>query len=87
MAGVTAADFEKVALRIRAGKWRENSQAKSWVGLAVAEALDLDPKKGPDHAKIRAMLKAWIEAKLLVVVEGLDEKGMARKFVEVAEKA
>ena len=42
LAGMTGADFEKAAAKIRSGKWRENTQAKDWVGKAVAEALDLN---------------------------------------------
>ena len=87
MAGITGADFEKVASEIRTGKWRENSQAKEWAGLAVAKALNLDAANKTDRARIGAMLKVWLAAKLLVVVDGFDEKSMPKKFVEVAEKA
>ena len=42
MAGMTAADFDKVAEVIRTDQWRANAQAKKWVGHAVAQALNLN---------------------------------------------
>jgi hypothetical protein len=85
MAGMTAADFDKVAAAIRAGKWRESSQAKAWVGRAVADALRLNADNKKDKAKIIAMLKVWFEAGSLIKVEGDDENRIKRTFVEVKE--
>lgn len=87
MAGVTGADFDKVAAVIRAGKWRENPQASKWVGKAVAEALDLNADNKADKAKIVGMLKVWRAAGSLVVVDAQDEKREIRKFIEVKEDA
>jgi hypothetical protein len=86
LAGMTGADFDKVAASIRAGKWRESPQALKWAGRAVAEALDLNADNRADKAKILAMLKVWLAAGSLVVVEGKDEKREIRKFVEVKEE-
>jgi hypothetical protein len=87
LAGLTGADFEKAATAIRGGKWRENVQAKDWVGKAVAEALDLNIEAKADKARISAMLKAWLAVGSLIIVEGQDEKRETRKFVEVGEEA
>jgi hypothetical protein len=87
LAGMTGADFDKAAAKIRAGKWRENAQAKDWVGKAVAEALDLNIEKKSERAKVNGMLKAWLSAGSLVVIDGEDEKRMPRKFIEVKEDA
>jgi hypothetical protein len=86
MAGITDADFAKVAAAIKAGQWRENAQAKNWVGHAIAETLGLDTADKADRARIGGMLKAWLAAGALTVVEGFDEKRMAKKFVQVAEE-
>jgi hypothetical protein len=86
LAGMSGADFDKVAATIRAGKWRESPQASKWAGRAVAEALDLNADNKADKAKILAMLKVWLAAGSLVVVEGKDEKREIRKFVEVKEE-
>ena len=87
LAGMTGADFDKVAAVIRAGKWREHPQAKDWVGRAVAEALDLNSDNKADRAKIIAMLKVWLSAGSLAVVVGEDGKRMPRNFIEVREAA
>jgi hypothetical protein len=39
------------------------------------------------RAKITAILKTWIANEMLVVVDGLDEKSMPRKFIEVGKWA
>ena len=87
LAGVTGADFDKVAAVIRRGQWRENVQAAAWVGKAVAEALDLDASNKADKAKITGILAVWRAAGSLVVVEHQDEKRELKKFVEVREDA
>ena len=85
LAGMTGADFDRVAAVIRGGNWRENVQASAWVGKAVAEALDLDANNKADRAKITAMLNVWRSAGSLVVVERQDEKREMKKFIEVGD--
>lgn len=87
LAGMTGADFDKVAEVIKAGRYRENVQANAWVGKAVAEALEMDANNKADQAKIKGMLAVWRAAGSLVVVERQDEKRELRKFVEVREEA
>ena len=84
LSGVTGADFERAATIIRSGRWRENAQANDWVGKAVAKALSLDLGRKQDRAKVSGLVKIWIDAGSLVVVDGSDEKRNPRKFVEVA---
>ena len=86
LAGMTGQDFERVAAVIRRGKWRENVQAKAWVGRAVAEALGLDASNKAHRAKIVGMLKMWLAAGSLIVVEGQDENREVKKFIEVREE-
>jgi hypothetical protein len=86
-AGMTAADYDKVAAVIRGGKWKANVQAKNWVGYAVAEALGLDAKDPDDKAKIKAALKMYLKAGTLVEVERNDSERREKKtFIEVPEK-
>lgn len=85
LAGMTGADFDKVAAVIRRGNWRENVQATAWVGKAVAEALELDAGNKADRAKISAMLNVWRASGALRVVERQDEKREVKKFIEVRE--
>jgi hypothetical protein len=85
LAGLTGDDFDRVAAAIRGGKWRESSQAKAWVGKAVAQALDLDVDNRADKAKIVGMIKVWRSTGSLIVVEGKDDNRVTKKFVEVRE--
>ena len=73
LAGMTGADFDKVAAVIRSGKWRADFRAKAWVGHAVAKALGLDAASKSDRAKISGMLGIWIAAGSLIVVERPDD--------------
>ena len=85
LADVTGADFDKAARAIRGGKWRENVQAKDWVGRAIGEALGLNLDCKADKSKVVGILKAWLASGSLIVVEGKDEKRETKKFVEVRE--
>jgi hypothetical protein len=85
LAGITGPDFERAAAKIRSGKWRENAQAKNWVGKAVAEALNRNIESKAERARVSGLIKAWLSAGSLVIVDGEDEKRMPRKFVEVRE--
>lgn len=86
LAGITGASFDKVAAVIRSGRWRENSQAAAWVGHAVAKALELNIENKADKARIIGMLKAWLAAGSLVVVEGKDESRIVKKYIGVREQ-
>jgi hypothetical protein len=85
--GVSVADLRAVQKAIEAGRWRENAQAKDWVGNVVANVLGLDLQKKADKAKIAAMLKTWITNGALTVVTGHDEKRRPKSFVEVGKVA
>ena len=84
-AGMTAADYDKVAAKIRGGKWKESIQAKdNWVGHAIAEALGLDLDNPAHKAKVKAALRMYLEAGTLVVVKRKDEdQRRLKNFVEV----
>lgn len=81
--GVTVAALRSVQVRIAAGRWRENSQAKEWAGHAVAKVLDLDASDKAHKARIAGLLKTWIQNGMFAVVEGFDEKREKRSYIEV----
>ncbi|KYK50080.1 hypothetical protein A1D31_22475 [Bradyrhizobium liaoningense] len=85
MAGITGIDFEKVALAIRASDWRKDSRSTEWVGKAVAKALGLDTDDKFDRVKIIGLIKSWLAAGSLVVVDGFDEQRRPREFVQVCD--
>ncbi|WP_084799951.1 AAA family ATPase [Bradyrhizobium sp. Ai1a-2] len=82
--GVTGADFDNAAREIRPGNWKENIQAKDWVGKPIAKALKLNLTVKADKAKVRGLIDAWVKAGSLVVVEEKDpERRERKKFVRV----
>lgn len=83
--GITGADFEKVSRVIHGGKWRDNSQSPGWVGYAVAQALDMNADDKSDKSKIKGMIAMWRKAGSLIAVDGKDDKGKNRKFIEVRD--
>ncbi|WP_407146348.1 AAA family ATPase [Bradyrhizobium sp. ORS 86] len=84
--GISGADFEAAAQSIRAGRWREDPQAKDWVGWPIAKVLGLDLHGNKaDKAKVAGLIKIWITAGNLTVVKELDEKRMPRKYVQVTD--
>jgi hypothetical protein len=89
LSGVTAEDFVTVAAVIKTGNWRADIQSKNWVGRAVARGLelDLDDKQTGKQAKerVKALLRYWIGAGSLMVVEGETPKREKKQFVVVNE--
>lgn len=85
--GVTGRNVEAVFDKIRTGRWRESHQARDWVGLAVSQVMNIDYSTKTGKARIREMVKAWIASGALVIVDGKDEKGVTRPYIEVSEAA
>jgi hypothetical protein len=65
------------------GPWRKDVQAKNWVGIPIAQALNLDLDADTDLATVKGALKLWIDGKRFRVVERDDEHRKKRQFVEV----
>ena len=85
--GVTVSDLRAAQDCVAKGRWRENAQAKDWVGHAIAAAMHLDAGEKKDKAKIIRLLKTWIATGMFVVVEGEDDSRKKRSFVEVGQWA
>jgi len=84
--GVTTNHLHRVQCAVDAGSWKESSQAKDWVGRAVASVMGLSAEKEDkaDRARINALLRAWIGNGALRVVEKRDDgRREEKKFVEV----
>jgi len=80
--GVTGDDFETAARAIRAGNWKESIQAKDWVGIPIAKALDLKLTVKAEKAKVRGLIEIWVKAGSLVVVQEKDPaRREMKKFV------
>lgn len=61
---------------------RENAQAKDWAGHIVAEVLCLDLAKKADKARVKTVLRKWIETGVLAVERmTYGDKSKAADFV------
>jgi hypothetical protein len=86
--GVTTADLVLAQAAVaEGGRWREDSRARHWVGRPIAKVLRLNPGKKQDRAKLRGLLKIWIENGMFEVYEDKDEKRKTKRFVRVGELA
>ncbi|MEK9896246.1 MAG: hypothetical protein VW518_07470, partial [Burkholderiaceae bacterium] len=63
----------------------EDVRSKSWVGLAVAQVLDLDARDESVKSKIKTMINTWIENRELKVVERADAQRRPRRYIEVGD--
>jgi hypothetical protein len=85
--GVTTDDLFRVQKAIAAGEWRQSPTAKGWAGSAVADVLGLDLADVAAKAKVKSLLRTWIENKALKVVQRPDESRHDRPFIEVDQWA
>lgn len=70
------------------GPWRENHQAKDWIGYPIAQALGLDPADPKHVTKVRGLLKVWMANRMFVPVTRRDPKRRdERTFIEVGQWA
>jgi hypothetical protein len=84
LAGVTSDLTAATLAKIRAGKYRSDSQATEWVGKIVAEVMGFDLGKTHEKAKTRNLIKLWLDNGALAKVKRKDKNGDGRSFVEVA---
>ncbi|MEH2569656.1 AAA family ATPase [Bradyrhizobium sp. AZCC 2289] len=85
--GVTTDDLFRVQKAIAAGAWRQSPTANGWAGSAVADVLGLDLTDQAAKAKVKSLLRTWIENKALKVVQRPDESRHDRPFIEVDQWA
>ena len=82
---VSVHDLKDVQRRVAAGNYRAHPSAKNWVGCIVAELLDLDIGDDADKAKIKGLIKTWIENGVLKKVDKTDKGRTIRPFIEVGK--
>lgn len=81
--GVQVSDLLAVQRKVDGGVWRENSQAKEWVGIAVADVLGLDLQDKAAKQKVKGLLARWLKEGVLVKVMATDEHRKERPVIEV----
>jgi hypothetical protein len=78
---VTPDHMHRVREMARTGAYRRDPQAGDWIGLAVAEVLDLDADDEADRKQIAAILKTWFGNGVLATEPRKDEHRKMRPFV------
>jgi hypothetical protein len=81
--GLSAWHLHDVQTRLAVGEWRENSQAKEWIGYLVADVTGLCADR--EKSRIKAVLKSWFRSGALKVERRHDSKGDERPFVVVGK--
>lgn len=82
---VTVDQMSQIITRVRNADCKLHPQAENWVGREVAYVLGLDVALKPDAARVKRLVKAWIEDGTFVVVNRrCPIKRENKDFVEVA---
>lgn len=81
--GIDHTVLRAVQAKVADGQWRASVQSDEWVGIAVADVIGADLESPNDKARIKALVKGWIQSDVLREVDGKDEKRNVRKFVRV----
>lgn len=82
---VPAEKLAEILMRVRNTDCKLHHQAENWVGREVAYVLGLDISIRPDAARVKRLVKAWIEDGTFVVVNRrCPIKRENKDFVEVA---
>lgn len=83
--GVDNDTLRQVQTAVSEGEWREDAQAKAWVGHAVAKVLGLNPVDPADKRRLKFLIKHWLEWDVLRAVEKPDAARRKRRFVVPGE--
>lgn len=79
--GLAVSDLEKVQAAVTVGRWRKDSQAKDWVGHAIADALGIDLADKAARSRVKLLQRTWTTNGALVEFTEKDEARKARTFV------
>ena len=77
--------MERVQRAIFASEWRASAQSSDWVGIAVADSLDMDVDEPEVKAQLKVFIKAWLKSGALREIEKTDGARHKRKFVTVGQ--
>ncbi|MER9911685.1 bifunctional DNA primase/polymerase [Mesorhizobium sp. M0050] len=82
---VTSEQIERIKRTIAAGDHKHHEAADNWVGKVVAYELHLDLAIKADKARVKRLVRAWIEDGILTIVNRrCPVKRENKDFVEVA---
>lgn len=86
LAGISDDDLSKVRATILEGDHAADVRAANWAGHAVASTLGLDIESPADKARVKSLLRTWIERKALrVEVRHSKRDGREKRFIVVGD--
>lgn len=88
VAALVAGADEKAAVlsRVREGDWRRDARAgDAWIGVAIAQAFNLDIEDAADKARVRAILSEWLKAGVLKEVSRKDQHRHLKTYIVCGE--
>jgi hypothetical protein len=92
--GVTGEDVLKITARMIGAddafllkNCRVDSQSAGWIGNLIGEVIDINTKSPEGNQKIKEIIKAWIECKVLERVEVSDKKSTKRPCLTIGVAA
>jgi hypothetical protein len=83
---ISPVQISKIQERVAAGEWREDSQARNWVGHAIAEVLGVDLNDQSARSATKIIIRNLLNDGILKVVRRKDEHRKDKDFVEIGDK-
>ena len=82
--GVTTQNLRDVQLAIARGdeRIRKSDQTKDWIGYLIAEICELETAEKADKARIRKIIKTWVENEMILETKVKNER---RQLVPIYE--
>jgi len=79
--GISSSQVAEVIARLGEGEYRADSQANAWAGHVVADVLGLDLERPAERAKVKSLLRTWIDSGALLTERRKDTKRQEREFI------
>jgi len=85
--GITTTDMELARRLAATGEYRADNRSPKWIGYAIADSLGLDVShdgrgpNGADVARLKGIIRQWMENKVLAVETRPDGDSKERKFI------
>lgn len=88
MASVTVSHLREAQRLIgKSGEWRASAQSPQWVGIAIGQAMGLDPSDPKERSTIKAALKTWLGTGMLKQKVIPDDGRRERPCIVVGDPA
>lgn len=83
LADITSQQLDRICTEIDMTDYRENEQARDWVGYAIGYVLGIDVTDKSEKGRVKKMVSAWIENGTFQVIEARDPvRRTTKKFIK-----